>query len=141
MGVEELRNDVVDFLAELADQTNSVPAPDDTRALWADVRDNAPLKALVLALFAWKKTENLIETHEDSWDERFLRELVVKLKKERNWQKGSAKAPWRKLHARCEKYHEHADKRSCYVDVEEEEVEVTVALRPKVKVKDNESGV
>lgn len=59
----------------------------------------------MLDLFVWKKTGHLIDTHPDSWDERFLRLLVGKLK-ERDWERGM-KAPWVEVGERCRRYHVH----------------------------------
>ena len=39
------------------------------------------MRTLVLDLFAYKKTDKLLESHKDDWHPRFLRELVVKLKR------------------------------------------------------------
>ena len=44
-----------------------------------------------------------MQTHPDSWDERFLRELVGRLKR----REGEEEAPWRDKKTRCERYHEH----------------------------------
>jgi hypothetical protein len=79
--IEGLRNAVVDCMAELAEQTNSVPTPTDTHILYKSIRDNAPVRHLVLDLFAYKKTDNLVATHPDDWHPTFLRELVCKLKR------------------------------------------------------------
>jgi hypothetical protein len=79
--IEGLRNAVVDFMAELADQTNSVPTPLDSNLLYENIRDNAPIRRLVLELFAFKKTDNLVATHPDEWHPTFLRELIWKLKR------------------------------------------------------------
>jgi hypothetical protein len=79
--VEGLRNAVVDLMCELADATNSVPTPMDTNLLFENIRDNAPIRRLVLDLFAFKKTDNLIVSHPDAWHPHFLRELVCKLKR------------------------------------------------------------
>ncbi|KAF2197419.1 hypothetical protein GQ43DRAFT_424653 [Delitschia confertaspora ATCC 74209] len=78
---EGLRNSVVDLVARLADRTNSVLTPSDIRILYERILDTAPLRALVLDLFAFKKTEKLLGTHPDSWHAQFLRDLVVHLKK------------------------------------------------------------
>lgn len=79
--IEGLRNAVVDLMAELADQTNSVPTPMDTSLLYENIRENAPIRALVLDLFAYKKTDNLLAKHPDPWHPTFLRELTCKLKR------------------------------------------------------------
>jgi hypothetical protein len=81
LDIEGLRNAVVERVAELAEGTNSVPTPTDTWILYEGVRENSPLRKLVLDLFAFKKTDNLIHTHPDEWHPSFLRDLVVKLKR------------------------------------------------------------
>ena len=40
-------------------------------------------------------------------DERFLRDLVARLKTTRGWEGGSRAAPWKEMRLMCEKYHEH----------------------------------
>ena len=67
MGVTKLKNDVVDAIAALADSSNSVPTAEDTRMVYGEMSDTSLIRKLVLDLFLWKKTENLIETHPDSW--------------------------------------------------------------------------
>ncbi|KAF1928819.1 uncharacterized protein M421DRAFT_4659 [Didymella exigua CBS 183.55] len=79
--MEGLRNAVVDLIADLADQTNSVLTPSDTRILYDGIRDSAPLRDLVLDLFAFKKTDRLVEGHVDAWHAAFLRDLCVLLKR------------------------------------------------------------
>ncbi|KAF2419759.1 hypothetical protein EJ08DRAFT_665833 [Tothia fuscella] len=79
--IEGLRNAVVDRMAELAEATNSVPTPTDTHILYDSIRENSPLRRLILDLFAFKKTDNLISTHPDSWHPTFLRDLICKLKR------------------------------------------------------------
>ncbi|KAL8970752.1 MAG: hypothetical protein Q9197_003651 [Variospora fuerteventurae] len=106
--VEGCKNGVVDAMARVADRSNSVPTPDDTRTVFGPdegVREGAGLRALVVDLFAWKKTDQLVEGHEDSWDEVFMRLLVCKLKRMDPKEKG--KAPWRTDGERCRLYHEH----------------------------------
>ncbi|KAK4612087.1 hypothetical protein CLAFUW4_12950 [Fulvia fulva] len=76
-----LSNHVLSTIARLSEQTNSVPTPSDTWILYDGIRESAPLRKLVLDLFAYKKTDKLLETHKDEWHPRFLRELVVKLKR------------------------------------------------------------
>ncbi|KAL2044874.1 hypothetical protein N7G274_002649 [Stereocaulon virgatum] len=92
-------------MAKRADATNSVPTPDDTRSVFGEeVGEGVErLGELILDLFVWKKTDNLVQTHPDSWDERFLRELVGRLKR----REGEGEAPWRNARTRCERYHEH----------------------------------
>lgn len=77
----ELNNHILNTIARLSESTNSVPTPSDTRILYDQIRDTAPLRALVLDLFAYKKTDKLLASHKDEWHARFLRELCVKLKR------------------------------------------------------------
>ena len=65
--MEGCKNDVCNLVGGLAEERNCVLNPDDTRMLWGEVREGAPLRVLVLDLFAFKKTDRLIDTHEDSW--------------------------------------------------------------------------
>jgi hypothetical protein len=82
LALEGLRNGVADTVARLAHATNSVPTPSDTHILYGGrVRETAPLRALALDLFAFKKTDQLLATHPDDWHPRFLRELACKLKR------------------------------------------------------------
>lgn len=109
LGVVGLGNAAVDFLAAVADRSNSVPTPDDTRVVFGScdgsggaggaglggevggeggekggegkggemgvgvgvgvgmVREKAKIRDLVVDLFAWKKTDHLVEGHVDSW--------------------------------------------------------------------------
>ena len=46
-------------------------------------------------------------------DERFMRDLVARLKTTRGWEQGSRMAPWRSTKTMCERYHEHEDGRLC----------------------------
>ena len=100
----------MDRIAELADTRNAVPAPDDTRVLYGEIRESAPVRRLVLDLFVWMKTDALVVGHEDSWDERFLRDLVVRVKKGRSGGGTTGvrggEAPWRR--DLCA-YHEHGE--------------------------------
>lgn len=81
LDIEGMRNALCDRIAVLAEDTNSVPTPSDTYILYETIRPNAPIKQLVLDLFAFKKTDNLIATHPDDWHPTFLRDLVCKLKR------------------------------------------------------------
>ncbi|KAL8723489.1 MAG: hypothetical protein Q9225_000222 [Loekoesia sp. 1 TL-2023] len=67
--VEGCKNAIVDMMARVADKSNSVPTPDDTRTVFGEdgVREGSGLRGLVVDLFAWKKTDHLVEGHEDSW--------------------------------------------------------------------------
>jgi hypothetical protein len=51
LALEGLRNGVVDLVGKLAHDTNSVPTPSDTHILYECIRDNTPIRALVLDLF------------------------------------------------------------------------------------------
>ncbi|KAF1843788.1 uncharacterized protein K460DRAFT_288828 [Cucurbitaria berberidis CBS 394.84] len=81
LGLEGARNAVVDCVSELADRTNSVLTPSDTRILYEQIRDSAPLRSLVLDLFSFKKTDRLLESHSDWWHAAFLLDLSVQLKR------------------------------------------------------------
>jgi hypothetical protein len=81
LDIEGLRNAVCNRVAELAETTNSVPTPTDTHILYEAIRDTSPLRTLIIDLFAFKKTDNLIHTHPDEWHPSFLRDLVCKLKR------------------------------------------------------------
>ncbi|KAI7365805.1 RNA methylase family protein [Hortaea werneckii] len=76
-----LSNLILSTIARLSEATNSVPTPSDTWLLYDNIRDNSSLRTLILDLFAYKKTDKLLETHKDEWHPKFLRELVVKLKR------------------------------------------------------------
>ncbi|KAL9131654.1 MAG: hypothetical protein Q9217_000465 [Psora testacea] len=62
------------------------------------------LRGVISDLFVWKKTDKLVAEHEDQWDESFLREVVVKLKREKG--RGES-APWRERGRACARYHVH----------------------------------
>jgi hypothetical protein len=79
--MEAMRNALVDRMATLAERTNSVPTPSDTHILYDSIREGAPVRRLVLDLFAFKKTDNLIASHPDEWHPAFMRDLVCKLKR------------------------------------------------------------
>lgn len=76
-----LSNHILSTIARLSEATNSVPTPSDTWILFDSIREGSPLRTLILDLFAYKKTDKLLETHKDEWHPKFLRELVVKLKR------------------------------------------------------------
>ena len=79
--IEALCNAAVNMIASLADKTNSVPTPSDTDQLYESIRETSPVRALILDLFIFKKTESLLDSHPDEWNPGFLRDLVVKLKR------------------------------------------------------------
>ena len=62
--IEGLRNTVVDVISDVADATNAVLTPSDTRILYDMVPASSPLRKLVLDLFAFKKTDRLLDEHE-----------------------------------------------------------------------------
>ncbi len=129
--VEALRNAIVDRIARLAEERNTVPAPDDTRILYGEIGEGRPVGRLVLDLFVGLRTERVVGGHGDSWDERFLRDLVVLLMRGRGgrgerggeggggrgsgsgsgngsrMRVGRAEAPWVK--DICGNYHEHRE--------------------------------
>lgn len=80
LALEGMTNALADRVASLAQKTNSVPTPSDTCILYETIRATAPLRALVLDLFVYKRTENLVATHPDPWHQAFLRDLVCRLK-------------------------------------------------------------
>lgn len=81
LGVEAIRNEIVNKVMSLAEETNSVPTPTDTWVLYENIRDGAPIRKLVVDLFACMHTNTLLDTHEDDWHERFLRDLVLRLRR------------------------------------------------------------
>ncbi|KAL9119329.1 MAG: hypothetical protein Q9187_004118 [Circinaria calcarea] len=117
LGCEELRNDILGEVGRCADQRNAVFSPNDTRELWEDEGEAAlaGLKKLCVDLFIYKKTDSLMMGHEDSWDERFLRELVVRLRslREGKIEGVPSVVPWRDAKVICQEYHEHKDTESC----------------------------
>ena len=44
-----------------------MPTPNDTQTMDAEVRGKCGLRELVVDLFVWKKTDNIVQMHEDSW--------------------------------------------------------------------------
>ena len=48
-----MKNSIVDEIGWRADETNSVPTPDDTRSLSGVEEDMGGLKELVVDLFVW----------------------------------------------------------------------------------------
>nr|POE96891.1 hypothetical protein CFP56_63716 [Quercus suber] len=79
--VRPLCNLVLTTMAQLSESTNSVPTPSDTWMLYDRMAENAGLRNLIVDLFAYLKTDGLLDTHQDDWHPRFLRDLVVKLKR------------------------------------------------------------
>ena len=65
--IEALRNDIIDMMIRMSEKWNSVPTPDDTILLHEQVREKTALRKLVVDLFIYKKTDQLIEQHEDQW--------------------------------------------------------------------------
>ncbi|KAI9670232.1 MAG: hypothetical protein M1831_006446 [Alyxoria varia] len=84
LGVNACKNAIVEKVADLAEATNSVPTPTDTWIIFdtfLHVESNC-MRRLIVDLFAWKRTDNLLDQHEDEWHPRFMRDLVVSLKTE-----------------------------------------------------------
>ena len=65
--IETLRNDVIDMMIKMSEKWNSVPTPDDTILLVEQVREKTALRKLIVDLFIYKKTDQLVEKHEDQW--------------------------------------------------------------------------
>lgn len=53
LGITALKNSIVDEIGWRADETNSVPTPDDTGSLWGCEEEMGGLKQLVVDLFVW----------------------------------------------------------------------------------------
>ena len=108
-GVESCKNAIVEKVAKLAEETNSVPTPTDTWIIFETFgnQEHNKMRRLVVDLFAWKRTDNLLDSHEDEWHPRFMRDLVVRMKREdvKNTPK-----PW--LRDLC-RYHEHGKDGRC----------------------------
>lgn len=71
-----------------------------------EVVPEGPLRELVLDLFTWKKTANLLKKKKYSYHKDFLQDLVVRLKEKElriTW-RAPGMAPW--LQDPC-KYHKH----------------------------------
>lgn len=113
LDVEACKNAILDKLAILADRTNSVPTPTDTHIVFetfgGDHMRHVGVRRLVVDLFAWKRTDNLLDQHEDEWHPRFMRDLVVRMKTEDC--RDASRKPW--LVNRCQ-YHDHARGQRCY---------------------------
>ena len=109
LGVIPCKNDIVDKLAMLAEQTNSVPTPTDTCIIFDSFgsREEDCMRRLVVDLFAWKRTDNLLDQHEDEWHPRFMRDLVVRMKRA-DMRPGLK--PWQR--DMCQ-YHEHPKGERC----------------------------
>ena len=67
LGVSLLKNMIIETIAQVSDQTNACPAPADTRLLNARTAATSKLRTLVLDLFVWKTTDNLLLSHPDNW--------------------------------------------------------------------------
>ena len=65
--IEALRNDIIDMTIQLSEKWNSVPTPDDTRLIEEEVREKTALRMLIVDLFVYKKTDQLVEKHQDPW--------------------------------------------------------------------------
>ena len=109
LGVASCKNAICDKVAALAEDTNSVPTPTDTWIVFDSfgARKEDCMRRLIVDLFAWKRTDNLLDQHEDEWHPRFMRDLVVRMKIENT--RVVAK-PW-EIDA-C-RYHEHVKGDHC----------------------------
>lgn len=65
--IEALKNDVIDEIIQLCEKWNSVPTPDDTKEIEANTLPGVGLRKLAVDLFVFKKTDQLVQKHEDSW--------------------------------------------------------------------------
>ncbi|MCJ1384763.1 hypothetical protein MMC17_007881 [Xylographa soralifera] len=135
LGCEELRNAIIDKIARVAVKRNAVPGPDDTFELWGEEYEAGGLRELVLDLFVGMRTERLLMEAEDEWDERFMRELVVK---EKGKEKGKVVGvpvvqPWQDECVRCWTYHEHMETRRCHPLLEQESMPLVVTKRQTPK--------
>ncbi|MCJ1430791.1 hypothetical protein MMC27_000141 [Xylographa pallens] len=135
LGCEELRNAIIDEIARVAVKRNAVPGPDDTFELWGVEYEAGGLRELVLDMFVGMRTERLLMEAKDEWDERFLRELVVK---EKGKEKGKVAGvpvvqPWRDECVRCWTYHEHQETRRCHPLLEQESMPLVLTKQEIVK--------
>lgn len=93
-----LANLCLTTIARLSDTTNSVPTPSDTAMVFRAasevitassgspgaaplIRADSPLRALILDLFVYKRTDRLLSTHAEPWHPAFLLALAVRLKR------------------------------------------------------------
>lgn len=67
LGVSLLKNAIIETIGRISDQANACPAPADTRLLEAKTAAASKLRTLVLDLFVWKTTDNLLLSHPDDW--------------------------------------------------------------------------
>lgn len=67
LGVSLLKNMIIETIGRISDRTNACPAPADTRLLNDKTEVASKLRALVLDLFVWKSTDNLLLSHPDDW--------------------------------------------------------------------------
>ena len=109
LGVSACKNAIVDKVAMLAEDTNSVPTPTDTWIIFETfgTSRNDCMRRLVVDLFAWKRTDNLLDQHPDEWHPRFMRDLAVRMKIEDT---RTTSRPW--LRDTC-RYHEHSKDERC----------------------------
>ncbi|GAM83284.1 hypothetical protein ANO11243_012700 [Dothideomycetidae sp. 11243] len=59
----------------------AIPCPRVTSIERPGIRATAPLRELILDLFTYKKTDRLLEEHEDDWHPLFMRDLLVRMKR------------------------------------------------------------
>ena len=109
--ISACKNAIVDKVVNLAEETNSVPTPTDTFIIFDmfGSREDDCMRRLVVDLFAWKRTDNLLDQHEDEWHPRFMRDLVVRIKRQTPPIRQDTK-PWNR--DLCQ-YHEHSKGERC----------------------------
>lgn len=67
LGVSLLKNKILETIGRISDKANACPAPADTRLVEAKTAAVSKLRTLVLDLFVWKTTDNLLLSHPDDW--------------------------------------------------------------------------
>lgn len=128
--IPALKRAIIEKVAFVSDSTNSCPNANDTWLLFEETAPEPPgkgLRALVVDLFAWKKTNKLINTHLGNWHPDFLAQLVVKLgirlgkgtgtdsdgsesgSEKKGISSASDKGPWKGAYG-CDKYFCESDK-------------------------------
>lgn len=65
--IEALKNEVIDTIIILCEKWNSVPNANDTWLIDEQTMPKTALRRLVIDLFVYKKTDQLVEKHEDPW--------------------------------------------------------------------------
>ena len=65
--VEDLKNDIIDTMADICVKWNCVPTAEDTVLIQEECKENSPLASLTVDLFVHMKTDNLVESTEGNW--------------------------------------------------------------------------